>query len=622
MNFWTVFDILLRRWYWPVLGCLAFGGVFFVLGSKFVRAKFIATAQLQRYEAPGMSDVLKPTPISSETFASLIRAPDLLEEVAQQATPPVSAQDIAKSMRIEPEPDSDIVKVLMAAPSAQQAVDLLNVYTRKAVQYSAQLQKSQAEKLARDYLAQQVTHMDNDISDLSKQFRGLATSPGVSNKLSEIGGNLNALGQNLAAARPPSILIAKQTERLQVALGELENMLVKYTTNYPGVKQLQTEINDLESRIAAAGPTVSTSNSAPAQALAPVPRLTPTGFDPETDIIRMKLLSLEQARVLLGTKLREAEAYANNPPGNVRVLAAANLATVKSNMRSIKVGVVALFGGLFGLGLSLVLVLLAEFTDNRLKTEEDIERVTKLPLLTGLGNLNEMGPEERSQWAFRTWTLLQGRLSPSPNHGLVCGITSSAHGEGRSTWINLLAEAASLTGYRVLTIATRPSPMHMELTDDDDDEPAGQIPAGEMPTNGNGQDPTTAVATNILASPAQVTDQLMGPNSQPVVHIPLPGWVWNLERRKEWRDALNYWRTIDNLVILVELPPASVPEAVLLGSNLPNLIWLTDSGTAHAGDTRAQLETLRHARCNFAGAVVNHQSTPALRNRFPRWLEA
>jgi protein involved in polysaccharide export with SLBB domain len=117
-----------------------------------------------------------------------------------------------------------------------------------------------------------------------------------------------------------------------------------------------------------------------------------------------------------------------------------------------------------------------------------------------------------------------------------------------------------------------------------------------------------------------VTEKLTGPNSQPVVHIPLPGWVWNLERRKQWREALNQWRQIDNLVIFVELPPAKMPEAVLLGSNLPNMLWLTQSGTAKASDTQTQLETLRHARCNIVGAVLNYEPGMPLRKRFPRWL--
>ena len=131
------------------------------------------------------------------------------------------------------------------------------------------------------------------------------------------------------------------------------------------------------------------------------------------------------------------------------------------------------------------------------------------------------------------------------------------------------------------------------------------------PSNMNNSSENNQVASidNVLSSPAQVTQQLTDPNSQPVVHIPLPGWVWNLDRRREWRDALEQWRQIDNLVIFVELPPASVPEAVLLGSNLPNVVWLANSGAADAGETRTQLQTLRDARCNLVGAVLNREQS-------------
>src|SRR5438034_1101912 len=215
--------------------------------------------------------------------------------------------------------------------------------------------------------------------------------------------------------------------------------------------------------------------------------------------------------------------------------------------------------------------------------------------------------------------------------GIAFGASSSSSlaGDGLVAMVSTrkpvrLAEAASLTGFRVLTIATKPSPAN-----DEEDEAPKAIPENiaeeeedmkrsvSVPATRNS---TTAVVQNALKTPSAVTDQLTGPDSQPVVHIPLPGWVWNLERRREWGDALDHWRQIDNLVILVELPPADVPEAVLLGANLPNLVWLADSGKAHAGETRTQLETLRDARCNLVGAVLNREPSIPIKKRFPRWL--
>ena len=67
---------------------------------------------------------------------------------------------------------------------------------------------------------------------------------------------------------------------------------------------------------------------------------------------------------------------------------------------------------------------------------------------------------------------------------------------------------------------------------------------------------------------------------------------------------------MENLVLFVELPPASVPESVLLAESLPQVIWLADSRKARARATREQLATMRHARCRLVGAVLNHETNP------------
>jgi protein involved in polysaccharide export with SLBB domain len=209
---------------------------------------------------------------------------------------------------------------------------------------------------------------------------------------------------------------------------------------------------------------------------------------------------------------------------------------------------------------------------------------------------------------------LQRRLSVSPNHGLVCGITSSGAGEGRSTWIKLLAQAATERGFRVLTITTQPGGASSTI-DAEVVTPEGQNTATIMVA-----DHTPLLTTSALATPALITEQLQRADAPPRIDIPLPGWVWSLERRKQWAEALNTWRKVDNLVILVELPPANVPEAVLLAENLPNLLWLAESGHSDAAETRQQIETLRQARCNLVGAVLNRETAPPMRRRFTRWL--
>jgi protein involved in polysaccharide export with SLBB domain/capsular polysaccharide biosynthesis protein len=591
---WLVLDLLLRRWDWLLLGSCISATCFFLLGSHLIRPAFTATAQLLRYETPGKSDYFKTAAVSGDTFAALIRAPELLRSVGERALPQVPPETLNRAIKIDPDPDSDVVKVYLAARDPRQAVDLLNLYITNAVEYTRQQEAKQLQLLANTYLKKEVEEINRDVKQVESQFFGLPAAPTASNQIAQVNTRLIAISQ-----------------RMQKALTELDDLKTKYTDIHPKVQAQQQVVDELRKQAANA----STNQNLPAIPITPMTTLAGDAANPQLDVLHIKLRALEDGRLELVKRQREAELYAADAPGSVRVFAPATLAGVKKSLRSLKICIATIFGAGFGLFTSIALVFLIEFVDNRLKTAQDVSRVTNLPILATLGDLRQMPPQDRAQWAFRAWTMLQGRLSLSPNHGLVCGITSSAAGEGRSTWISLLAEAASLTGFRVLTIATRPS-SHYHSTDQLLEEPLPEDLDNYQPASTG----SNSLTTSVLTCPSRVTEQLTGPNSRPVVHIPLPGWVWNLERRKQWRDALNTWRQIDNLVILVELPPADVPEAVLLGCHLPNLLWLADSAVARAGPTRVEIATLHDARCNLVGAVINRQSCESVRNKFPRWL--
>ncbi len=249
--------------------------------------------------------------------------------------------------------------------------------------------------------------------------------------------------------------------------------------------------------------------------------------------------------------------------------------------------------------------MITEILDDRIKTANDVERVTELPLLASLGELKSMDVAAQNAWAFRTWTVLKGKLSASQTQGMVCGFISANHGEGRTTWINLLIKTANERGLRVLTVATKNSA----------EPPVHPHEAAEPKTD---QPPTTTLSPSAFSFPAQVSRQLSNPDTHSIVHIPLPGWVWNLERRQQWQTALDHWRRIENLVLLVELPPACEPESVLLAEKVPQLIWLVDSGKSTTHETRTHLETLRHAGCNLVGAVLNHEPATFWQRHFVR----
>ena len=330
------------------------------------------------------------------------------------------------------------------------------------------------------------------------------------------------------------------------------------------------------------------------------------------------------------TRLREAQAFLENPPGYFDIFAPAEPKTVQVADAKFKVIMTSVLGALAGFGACLVFVLLIEVLDQRIKTLDDLKRVTGLRVLGTLGNIRRMSQAEQNNWAFRTWTALQCSLSASPNHGLICGITSAGHGEGRSTWVNLLAKAAGQCGFRVLTIGTVQVADEETLkncspqAEDGAATEAEDVQANGHPRAADGSDfdptETTALMTRILSTPSQVTQQLTGHDPQQFVHIPLPGWVWNLERRKQWQGALGQWKRIEHVVIFVELPPASMPETVLLAMKLPNVIWLNRSGKARSSQTRACIQTLRDARVNLVGCVMNKDTGASVKKRFSRWI--
>ncbi|HEY2082944.1 MAG TPA: polysaccharide biosynthesis/export family protein [Verrucomicrobiae bacterium] len=622
-DFWTAAEILARRWHWLVVCGILAAGAFFTVGWLYLQPNFTAVAELLRYETPGTSDFLKTTPLTSQTFAELLAAPELMRRVAPNAKPPLAPDELARRVKIDPQDESDIVKVYLSASTPQEAVQLANLYSSEATNYTTQLQATQAAEVADTYLKEQVKQMDDDITALTAQFRGVPEAA----KLANTTNALNALSQSPALSSQSTYMIEKLNEQLTTATMELNQLKVKYTDQHPAVIADQQKVKTLRDELAQA-----TGSKNPSEAVAVI---TASGsvVQPDLEVIRARLRSLEDARVTLDSREHEAQLYASNPPGMVRLFSPAQLKTVHSGHRRLKIGAVTLFGGALGVVFGLLLILLLEITDRRLRTVDDLQRVTSLPVLTTLGELGQMKEHARTQWAFRTWTLLQGRLSRSQNHGLVCGVTSSSEGEGRSTCISMLAEAASLAGFRVLTIATRPSNSNFESGHEFDEETlnhhsemnANEKPKGRPMPNGTpsetpSDNPNGPLTSSVLTTPSEVTDKLTDPNARPVVHIPLPGWVWNLERRKQWRDALSHWRQIENLVIFVELPPASVPEAVLLGANLPNLLWLTGSGKADAAETRTQLETLRNAHCNLIGAILNREPSRPFKSYFPRWL--
>ncbi|MDO8544844.1 MAG: polysaccharide biosynthesis/export family protein [Opitutaceae bacterium] len=657
---WSLLRPAARRWYWLLFGGVlgAVGGG--VLGLKLWTTYYTAGTQIVRFEPPVATDAYRPMQLHGPTLVGMISSGEIFRGMAQKMKPPMSPGELSSRIRPVPERQSDIVTVQATGSDPRSAIDLANAYTQEVIAFTQEHQRKEAVEADR-YVTEQLRQVRADLLPARKAFDELGPIALA-----------GASSASAAAALTPAGVANRAAERLQAAQDELAKLLAKYTDIHPAVKAQRANIAQIQAEMELQKTPLpareADTNAAEAR---PGTKRVAQATREEWELIFLKVREFENLQRLLQLRQNAIQTFKSNPPGNFKVMLPASLDTVARHDPWIKVTMLAAFCGLIGMVVATGEVLRREILDTRLKTESDVNRVTGLPVLATLGDLRRMSLSDRESWAFRTWIALQDRLAYSPNHGLICGITSSNSGDGRSTWINLLAGAARKCGFRVLTIATRPT-ADVTGTGEDAAEPvvvgrtaaetvesamAGAATNGHAHatrtsaepdgrthgrangangggtatllahpndlTRGSGFAPDsdfTALTASALFTPAMVTEKLMGTETDPLVHIPLPGWTWNLERRKQWQGALNVWRKIDNVVILVELPPASMAESVLLASNLPNLAWLVESGKSDAVETRAQLQTLRHARCNLVGAFVNRAMTPVAQGRFSRWV--
>jgi protein involved in polysaccharide export with SLBB domain/capsular polysaccharide biosynthesis protein len=591
---WAALDLGKRRWRWMAVWTLVTAAAGALLASAVWSRSFTATAQLIRYEPSSIDDSYHPRALAAPSLVVMLQAPGLLEDVGSHLPQPISARELAGHLEITLDRNNDVVTVTATGRSRDEAIGTVNRYCAAAIAYTQAIQRQEATEVG-DNLNHQLAQAESDIASTRRAIP--ATSEA-------------AVADLMSGPETVAEVASLLPQRIQSAREQLDDLLMRYTDAHPLVREQRARLAALEEELRHTAPPAQGGTAAGSRK-APKPVVSPMFYGrvaPEDVALSERLRAQETNRALLIERQRAIQPFRENPPGYFRVLLSAAANPIQLQRYRLQIALFACLGALVGCFGSAGQILLSEFLDNRIRTRADVRRITGLPLLATLGDLRRMAPAIQEQWAFRAWTALRGKLSTPPNHGIVCGITSANSGDGRSTWIGLLSAAARSCGFRVLTILAQPSQK-----------------AGETARPGKGplQDidrQTVALGEDHLASPESIVEQLTSEECPPVVSTPLPGWIWNLERRKRWRAAFEAWRAIDHIVILVELPPASVAESVLLAETLPNLIWLVDSDKSDAMETFVDLRTLRDASCNLVGAVLNREAAVPARGRFSRWV--
>jgi protein involved in polysaccharide export with SLBB domain len=625
------------------------GAGFYIVWSH---TRTVATMQLIRRDPPTIlhvgdpNDAFKPHQFSDAALTAMIRSPDLLRKVGERSGMPATA--LTASLGAIPDENSELVNLVYSGPlSPPNAVKLLGLYSDEIIKETQDLQVREGQETSR-FLAGKVDNVNQSIEELRQKIAAIPPEQKVVDNDQSVAAcllQLQDLDVKCDLARIELESANPVAERLQAARDQLVALQARYTDAHPAVQDQKQTIHALEQELAGqskapltdkagiVSPLVTRQNQALARQLEEFETLrdrvkarlaTLSNTNLSYALLKNRMDVLQLTRTTLASRQHEADVYASDAGGYYRVFRPAELADAsrKTNWRKAIIGAVG--GGFVGAALMAAFLMGVEIVDPRLKTVGDVERATGLPVLATLGDLSEMTEEDKRAWAFRTWTIIKGKITASQRHSLVCGVISARPGEGRSTWVNLLAKTAFDRGMRVVVAEPRASeepPVHPHEQVFPQLEQGIEIPppapnAIAIPVKTTS---TTALAQNGFKFPIDAARQLGAGEGPSLVHIPLPGWAWNMDCRNEWRDGLAEWEKIENMIFLVELPAVTRPEAVLLAENLPQLIWLSKSGEVGAVETKKHLETLRHAGCNLVGAVVNGEKS-WLRKRFGRWL--
>ena len=616
-----------RRWYWLLLALIA--GAAVAYGVGFSRAKYTlpVTFTLRDLSAsflPGAdADSYQPPKLSVQSRVDFLTSPELLRYLAAQTTPPMTARELRSRLTVDQEKDSDAVTVTIAGKDPVTLLGFAELYTSAAMERShlAQLENP---NLTYARFVSRRSETEKEETELNQKLARFRSGAGIVSPLIESAAyekewtdtQLKIDMEESELQQLETSADLSKNEPLLKELRDAENRLVTLKAQgkldqHPDVLRVRSEIADLQQQLTSGripGSTASSEtteyalrkktlevdlkalkNRAAAQKAKIDSLYANTG---EYTQLKARLDLIHNFHEKLERRMFEAQQYRENAEGYYKVAAAPSLEDVDNYSRHFAAARSGAAGGGLGLAIAFLLICGVERLDARLKTADDVKRVTGLPVLASLGDLNKMDEAARKTWAFRTWTILSDSLGQSGNSGTVCGIISCAHGEGRTTWVEMLVDAARQRGLGVTKLQF---------------QHGAEVSEEDVFTSGAEASPPSSTA---LAK--STAGQLAQARSTPVIHVQLPGLVWDLERRIQFQQELEKWQKVPYAVVLVDLPPASLPEAILLAENLPQVLWLVDSGKSHARETRLHLETLRHARCKLVGAVLNHEPEPLI----------
>ena len=626
---------ILRKWKRLPLAGVALALPIFAFAIFKFHTSYTTTIQLIRREVATtirqsqFGEPFKPRQVTAGTIVSVMQSPKLLEKVGRAAHPPLSGDALLSSLTIALERETDLIDVtLKGGRNPKLTADLINDYGNAVVALTAQMQSEEAAELDK-FLRDQITRSDAELEAVNQELLAFSKTSEFFGADREVEAYLHQLGEaemqletaktdlsttdfRLGSVERELALQDPLAMRLNQARQDLNNLRTTYADANPIVKDAQEKVAALEKQLADAvastnpPPFQFTGNSVANDLYLQVVNLRSereglnkrvgqlTGF---YDQVKQKLSgvpeqsqrfaeitarqqTLQSTRDLLAGRQREAQVYEANSPGLYRLFAPATEESVEVGSRWKKIIIVTIVGFIFGLGAMLVWICGREVMDLRVVSAGDLRRATGVPVVARLSDTAGLSAAELAQWRFRAWSHLLRQLKLQNDPRVTLAFTSAKNGEGKSTFIGLLRDAAHDRRLPVVTVTNRPSARAEIIS----------FPLADA-----------------LAAPEILVRHL---REQPGVPLELrydATWQWNLENRAGWLRMLEVSSSIPSLILLVELPAMIGLDAVLAAELMPAIVWVAASGESQQNELAQTLETVEAGEVALVAAALNRE---------------
>ncbi len=633
---------VVKGWIWILLVAAICGAAAFWVGkAKFV-AKYTAQVQVVRREAQSslqateMGESYQPREFNAATVSAMMRSGDLLERTGAQLSPPLSVPQMQQALVIRPEKNTDLISVAFTSDvSASHAATAINRYAGQVVDLTRQLQADEAKELY-TFVTLQVERIEEEIGVAQKDLMAFSRDSGLYHAEKEIESLLGQLGDldlkiEMARIDRGSIdyrlqqaeaELGKQDpalQRLALAQEKLAELSSSFTEQHPTVVDQRSKVVMLEKEASKQSGDATDSFRSTGNTVANNLYLDVISFRgqrerldlelkklssfrdgreemlkaiPDKNLgqarLQAKMNMLEEARSLLRGRQREAALFAERALGYYGLFNPASVDSVETSGPTRNLALVSVLGALLGAGMVVAWRSFRVAVSDGIVSPGDLRRICRREVLATLPPEETMNDLAMSRWRFAAWRSLVRHLPQAGEEALIVGILSAAPREGKTTLQHHLAKAALERGLQVMVVSQI--------------EKEAEVPAG----------PGISIEEG-LSDPGKVRAHLEGADP-PALELFVPqDWVWTPRERSRWLAALANWRKERDLVILVELPPATSIQSLLLAETLPATVWLSNAGPHGRKQAKELSRAVHESGVQLVGAVLNRVA-PVYRN--------